>query len=236
MDKKKLIVLAAVVALVAAWIGFGGTEYLNFATIKAKQAEWLALYQDNPVKVIAVYFLVYVLVTGLSLPGAAVMTLLAGALFGVVMGTVIVSFASTIGATVAFLVARYLARDMVQQRFATQLSTINRGVEKEGAFYLFSLRLVPVFPFFLINIVMALTPIRAWTFYWVSQVGMFAGTIVYVNAGTQLAQLESLKGILSLELLISFSLLGFLPLVAKKVVELLRKRKLHEQSKEAEEV
>lgn len=236
MDKKKLIVLAVIAGLVAAWIGFGGSEYLDFATIKNKQAEWLALYQDNPVKVIAVYFLVYVLVTGLSLPGAAVMTLLAGALFGVAMGTLIVSFASSIGATVAFLVARYLARDLVQERFAAQLATINRGVEKEGAFYLFSLRLVPVFPFFLINIVMALTPIRAWTFYWVSQVGMFAGTIVYVNAGTQLAQLESLKGILSLELLISFSLLGLLPLVAKKIVELLRKRKGHEPIEETEKV
>ncbi|MDX1694720.1 MAG: TVP38/TMEM64 family protein [Ketobacteraceae bacterium] len=229
MDKKKLVVLAVIVALVAAWIGFGGSDYLDFATIKAKQAEWLELYHENPVKVIAVYFVVYVLVTGLSLPGAAVMTLLAGALFGVVMGTVIVSFASSIGATAAFLVARYLARDLVQERFSKQLATINRGVEREGAFYLFSLRLVPVFPFFLINIVMALTPIKAWTFYWVSQVGMFAGTIVYVNAGTQLAQLESLKGILSLELLISFSLLGLLPLIGKKVVELLRKGKVHEQ-------
>lgn len=228
MDKKKIIVLLVIVAVVAAWIGFGGADYLNFATIKAKQAEWMALYQDNPFIVIGVYFAVYVLVTGLSLPGAAVMTLLAGALFGVVVGTIVVSFASTIGATLAFLVARYLARDAVQQRFAKQLTTINRGVEKEGAFYLFTLRLVPVFPFFLINIVMALTPIKAWQFYWVSQVGMFAGTIVYVNAGTQLAQLESLQGILSPELLISFSLLGLLPLVAKKVVELLRRRKAHE--------
>lgn len=225
MDKKKLIVLAVVVALVAAWVGLGGSEFLNFTTIKAKQAEWYVLYQGNPLQVIAVYFLVYVLVTGLSLPGAAVMTLLAGALFGVAMGTLVVSFASTLGATVAFLVARYVARDTVQRRFAAQLSTINQGVEKEGAFYLFSLRLVPLFPFFLINIVMGLTPLRAWTFYWVSQVGMLAGTVVYVNAGTQLAQLDSLKGILSPGLLISFSLLGLLPLIAKKLVGLLRKGK-----------
>lgn len=229
MDKKKLVVLIVVVALVAAWLVFGGADFLDFANIKAKQAEWLALYHDNPVMVIATYFLVYVLVTGLSLPGAAVLTLLAGALFGVLVGTVVVSFASTIGATIAFLVARYVARDAVQQRFAKQLATINRGVEKEGTFYLFSLRLVPVFPFFLINIVMGLTPIKAWQFFWVSQVGMLAGTVVYVNAGTQLAQLESLQGILSLELLLSFSLLGLLPLVAKKVVEGLRKRKVHEQ-------
>lgn len=228
MDKKKIIVLIAIIAIVGAWIGFGGTELLNFETIKAKQAEWVELYRGNPVMVIGIYFGIYVLVTGLSLPGAAVLTLLAGALFGVVMGTLVVSFASSIGATLAFLVARYLARDAVQARFQKQLATINKGVEKEGAFYLFTLRLVPVFPFFLINIVMALTPIKAWQFYWVSQVGMFAGTIVYVNAGTQLAELESLKGILSPELLISFSLLGLLPLVAKKVVEFLRKRKVHE--------
>lgn len=228
MDKKKLLIIAVIVVAIAGWLGSGGADLLSFENIKAQQAQWQELYQANPVMVIGVYFLVYVLVTGLSLPGAAVMTLLAGALFGVLVGTLVVSFASTIGATMAFLVARYLARDAVQSKFSEQLAMINKGIEKEGSFYLFSLRLVPLFPFFLINIVMGLTPLRVWQFYWVSQVGMFAGTVVYVNAGTQLAALDSLKGILSVELLISFSLLGLLPLVAKKVVELMRKKASHE--------
>lgn len=221
---KKLGVLAVIVALVVAFFVGGGQEYLSFASIKAQQAEWQQGYVDNPLWVIGVYFAVYVLVTGLSLPGAAVLTLLAGALFGTWVGTLVVSFASTLGATIAFLVARFLARDAVQQRFGAQLKTINAGIEKEGAFYLFSLRLVPLFPFFLINLVMALTPIRTWQFYWVSQVGMLAGTFVYVNAGTQLAQLDSLKGIFSPALLLSFTLLGLLPVVAKKIVDALRAR------------
>ena len=230
MDQKKIIIIVLIIAAIAAWIGFGGADLLSFETIKSKQEQWQALYNANPLLVVGVFFAVYVAVTGLSLPGAAVMTLLAGALFGVVVGTLVVSFASTIGATIAFLVARYLARDAVQNKFSQQLALINKGVEKEGAFYLFSLRLVPLFPFFLINIVMGLTPISVWQFYWVSQIGMFAGTIVYVNAGTQLAALDSLQGILSPTLLISFSLLGLLPLVAKKIVELMRKRSSHEHA------
>ena len=228
MDKKKVVVLLIIIAVVGAWLGFGGAEILNFDTIKTKQAEWQSLYDTSPLTVAGAFFIIYVLVTGLSLPGAAVLTLLAGALFGVAVGTLVVSFASTLGATAAFIAARYIARDAVQARFAKQLATFNQGIEKEGAFYLFTLRLVPVFPFFLINILMGLTPLKAWQFYWVSQVGMLAGTLVYVNAGTQLAELDSLQGILSLELLISFSLLGILPLAAKKVVDLLRRRKAHE--------
>ena len=154
------------------------------------------------------FFVIYVLVTAFSLPGAAVMTLVGGALFGLGWGLLLVSFASTIGASLAFLIARSLLRDWVQRRFAGYLTAINQGVEKQGGFYLFTLRLVPVFPFFVINLVMALTPIKLWTFYWVSQIGMLAGTAVYVNAGTQLAQLQSLSGILSPALLGSFILLG----------------------------
>jgi pyruvate/2-oxoglutarate dehydrogenase complex dihydrolipoamide dehydrogenase (E3) component/uncharacterized membrane protein YdjX (TVP38/TMEM64 family) len=168
-----------------------------------------------------------VVVTALSLPGAAVMTVAAGALFGLLQGTLLVSFASTIGATLAFLVSRYLLRDAVQQRFGSRLAAINRGIERDGAFYLFTLRLVPAFPFFLINLLMGLTPIKAWTFYWVSQIGMLAGTLVYVNAGTQIAQLESLSGILSPDLLISFALLGLFPLLAKKVTGLIQRRRVY---------
>lgn len=223
---KKLGILAALVAMVAAaWFAFDLNQYFSFYYIQSQQAAWQEALQDNPITFALVFFGVYVLVTALSLPGAAVMTLAAGALFGVVQGTVLVSFASTIGATLAFIIARYIARDWVQQRFAEQLGTINKGVEAEGGFYLFSLRLIPAFPFFLINIVMALTPIKVWHFYWISQIGMLAGTVVYVNAGTQLSQLESMQGILSLDLILSFVALGLLPLVAKKVINGIRARR-----------
>jgi uncharacterized membrane protein YdjX (TVP38/TMEM64 family) len=225
---KKLVFLGVLVAVVLiAWNVFDLGQYLNFYYIQGHAPYWKAQLEQQPLLFGAIFFVVYVLVTGLSIPGAAVMTLLAGALFGVVWGTVLVSFASTLGATLAFLIARFVARDFVQQRFAEQLKTLNDGVEKEGGFYLFTLRLVPAFPFFLINIAMGLTPIKVWQFYWISQVGMLAGTIVYVNAGTQLAQLESMKGILSPALIGSFVALGLLPLVAKKTVAWLRTKRAH---------
>ncbi len=173
------------------------------------------------------FFVLYIAVAALSLPGAAVLTLAAGALFGLVWGVVLVSFASSIGATLAFLVARFILRDSVQKRFGDRLQAINKGIEQEGAFYLFTLRLVPIFPFFLINLLMGLTPIRTLTFYWISQVGMLAGTVVYVNAGTQLAQIESIGGILSPGLVLSFAALGIFPLIGKKVVDWLKKRRVY---------
>lgn len=222
---RKLGVLAVMAVLVAMFFALGGQDYLSFDSIKARQLQWQQAYEMQPLLVLGGYFSVYVLVTGLSLPGAAVLTLLAGALFGLGMGTLVVSFASTLGATIAFLAARLVARDAVQQRFAAQLKTVNEGIAREGAFYLFSLRLVPLFPFFLINIVMGLTPLRPWQFYWVSQIGMLAGTFVYVNAGTQLAQLQSLQDIFSPSLLLAFTLLGLLPVATKKMVDALRRRK-----------
>jgi uncharacterized membrane protein YdjX (TVP38/TMEM64 family) len=150
------------------------------------------------------------------------LALVAGAIFGLVVGTIIVSFASTIGATLAFLLARYLFRDFVQQRFKQQLVTINNGIETDGIFYLFALRLVPAFPFFAINLAMALTPLKTWTFYWVSQVSMLAGTIVYVNAGVQIGHLDSPRSILSPTLLLSFALLGLFPLLAKKILDYIK--------------
>ncbi|MPM75767.1 hypothetical protein SDC9_122761 [bioreactor metagenome] len=162
------------------------------------------------------YFIIYVVATALSLPGAALLTLAGGAIFGLLWGTVIVSFASTLGATLAFLMSRFLLRDWVSQRFGQRLDAIDEGVKREGAFYLFTLRLVPVFPFFLINLLFGLTAMNARTFFWVSQIGMLAGTLVYVNAGTQLARLDSLSGILSPALLGSFALLGVFPLIARK--------------------
>jgi uncharacterized membrane protein YdjX (TVP38/TMEM64 family) len=169
--------------------------------------------------------LVYIVATALSLPGAAVLTLAGGATFGLVTGTVVVSFASTIGATLACLVSRFLLRDWVQDRFRERVGAINRGIEAEGSFYLFTLRLIPVFPFFVINLVMGLTKMRAWTFYWVSQAGMLAGTIVYVNAGRELGKLEGIEGILSPGLILSFVLLGIFPITIKKLMGAYRKRK-----------
>lgn len=224
---KKIILLGIILALVAGFFIFDLDQLLTLEGLKKGLGEFESLRSQQPALVGGVFLLVYVLVTALSLPGAAVMTLAAGALFGLLWGTIIVSFASSIGATLAFLVARYLLQDAVQNRFGDRLKSINEGIRKDGAFYLFTLRLVPVFPFFLINLLMGLTPIRAITFYWVSQVGMLAGTLVYVNAGTQLAQLQSLSGILSPSLLLSFALLGVFPLLAKKVLSIIKRKRVY---------
>ncbi|MEC8255904.1 MAG: FAD-dependent oxidoreductase, partial [SAR324 cluster bacterium] len=192
----------------------------------ASRESFAATYAESPLTVSLVYFLIYVVSTALSVPGAVVLTLAGGALFGLGWGLVLVSFASSLGATLAMMASRFVLRDAVQNRFGSQLQRINEGVEKQGAFYLFTLRLVPVVPFFVINLGMGLTPIGVWTFYWVSQVGMFAGTIVYVNAGTQLAQLESLSGIASPGLLVSFALLGIFPWLARSFVKQIEQRKL----------
>ncbi|HRP65229.1 MAG TPA: FAD-dependent oxidoreductase [Thauera sp.] len=215
---KKALLLLAVLALVAAFFASGLNRQLDLDTLKAGMDGFAAWREASPLAVAALYFATYVAVTALSLPGAAVMTLAGGALFGLGWGLLIVSFASTIGATLAFLVSRHLLRDSVQARFGDRLQAINEGIARDGAFYLFTLRLVPVFPFFLINLLMGLTPIRLKTFYWVSQLGMLPGTLVYVNAGTELARIESLSGILSPALLFSFALLGVFPLLARKGV------------------
>jgi len=222
----KWMVAGTVIGLVVLFFVYDLGQFLSLAYIKSRQ-EWLVnIYTSHTVLTIGAYMLVYIAVTALSLPGAAVMTLAGGALFGLVTGTVVISFASTIGATLAFLVSRFLLKNWVQDRFTDKLHAINQGIERDGAFYLFTLRLVPVFPFFIINLVMGLTPMRTLRFYLVSQVGMLPGTLVYVNAGTQLAQIDSLKGILSPGLLLSFALLGVFPLLAKKGVAFInRKRK-----------
>jgi pyruvate/2-oxoglutarate dehydrogenase complex dihydrolipoamide dehydrogenase (E3) component/uncharacterized membrane protein YdjX (TVP38/TMEM64 family) len=220
----KPLLVVTVVVLIGAFFLFDLDRFLTLATLKARQQGFHDYYQAHRLWTLLAYFLVYVLVTALSLPGAAVMTLAGGALFGFWPALVVVSFASTIGATLAMLVARFLLRDWVQEKFGDRLHAVNTGIEKEGAFYLFSLRLVPLFPFFLINLAMGLTPLRAATFYWVSQLGMLAGTAVYVNAGTQLGQLESAAGILSPALLVSFALLGLFPLAAKKILAIAKER------------
>jgi pyruvate/2-oxoglutarate dehydrogenase complex dihydrolipoamide dehydrogenase (E3) component/uncharacterized membrane protein YdjX (TVP38/TMEM64 family) len=223
--KRLLLLLGLVAAAVLAW-RLGLFEFLTLDALKARQSEFQALYAARPLLVLAGFFALYVAVTGLSLPGAAILTLAAGALFGLVTGTILVSFASTIGATLSFLAARYLFRGPVEARFGNRLGAINRGLEKDGAFYLFTLRLVPLFPFFLINVLMGLTRIRTTTFALVSQIGMLAGTIVYVNAGTELAKIDSLSGIASPSLLLSFVALGFFPWFAKAFISWLQRRRV----------
>ncbi len=224
---KKLLIVSIIALLILSFFALGLNQYLTLDGLKSSLSQFEQWKAEALWQVTAVFFVLYVVVTALSLPGAAVMTLAAGALFGLAHGTILVSFASSIGATLAFLASRYLLRDSVEKRFRQRMQQINAGVEKEGGFYLFTLRLVPIFPFFLINLVMGLTNIRAVTFYWISQVGMLAGTLVYVNAGTQLAQINSLGGIISPPLLLSFALLGLFPLLAKKVVNSLQARRAY---------
>lgn len=225
--KSKLTILALIVAAIIAFFAFDLGRFLTLDYFKAQQATLAAYVEANPVQSALAFFAVYVAVAALSLPGAAILTLVAGAIFGFWTGLLVVSFASTIGATLAFLSSRFLLRDWVQSKFGERLKPINEGVAKDGPFYLFALRLVPLFPFFVVNLVMGLTPIKTWPFYWVSQIGMLAGTAVFVNAGTQLAQISSLKGILSPAILGSFALLGVFPIIAKKVLDWLKGRKVY---------
>ena len=226
MQMRKWLLVLALASVVGLYLALDLGQYLNLQTLKAQQQAIAAFRTDNPGLSIAVYFSAYVVMAALSLPGAALLTLAGGAVFGLLWGVVIVSFASSIGATLAFLISRFLLRDWVQQRFGQRLQTIDEGVKREGAFYLFTLRLVPVFPFFLVNLLSGLTAMKAHTFYWVSQLGMLAGTVVYVNAGTQLAKIDSLSGILSPGILGSFALLGIFPLLARKIVDIGRTNKV----------
>ena len=224
---KKIVLIFAVLIGVIGFFYFDLNELLTLEGLKGSMDQFEQYKTQSPWLVIGGFFLVYILVTALSLPGAAILTLAAGALFGLVQGVLVASFASSIGATLAFLTSRYLLRDTIKQRFPDRLASIDAGVKKEGGFYLFTLRLVPIFPFFLINLLMGLTAIKARTFYWVSQIGMLAGTFVFVNAGTQLAQIEQLSGILSFNLLASFALLGLFPLIAKGILTILKKRRVY---------
>jgi pyruvate/2-oxoglutarate dehydrogenase complex dihydrolipoamide dehydrogenase (E3) component/uncharacterized membrane protein YdjX (TVP38/TMEM64 family) len=222
---KKIIVLLALLVVVILFFVFDLGQYLTLDYVKAQQQVLDQYYVENRVVTLIGFFVLYVVITGASLPGAAVLTLAGGAIFGLVTGVVLISFASSIGASIAFLVSRYLFRDSVQSRFGSSLKSINDGIDKDGPFYLFALRLVPAFPFFVINLVMGLTRLRLWTFFWVSQLGMFAGTIVYVNAGTQLAQIESASGIFSTGIVLSFVLLAMLPFIGRKIVAVIASRK-----------
>ena len=228
MDKKliqRIAIVGAIIGLIVLFKVLGLGQYLTLDYLKSSQEKFAVLYSNNQVAVISVYMLIYIAVTALSLPGAAVMTLAGGAMFGFWVGFVVVSFASTIGATLACFVARFLLRDWVQNKFGDKLTAINDGIAREGAFYLFSLRLVPIFPFFVINLLLGLTNMKLLTFYWVSQVGMLPGTMVFVNAGKELAKIDSLAGILSPGLIISFVILGLFPITVKKILAWYKARK-----------
>ncbi|MEX6502050.1 FAD-dependent oxidoreductase [Pseudomonas zhanjiangensis] len=227
MNVRKLVLLVLILALIGAFFYFDLGQYLDLQRIKAEQAALDAQVAAHPLKALGLFFLAYVAVTALSLPGAALMTLLAGALFGLLEGLVLVSFASTLGASLAMLSSRFVLRDWVRSRFGRRLEKIDAGIEREGSFYLFALRLVPVFPFFLINLAMGLTRLPLRTYWWVSQIGMLPGTLVYVNAGRELAQIDSLGGILSPGLLGAFALLGLFPLLARKLLELIKARRVY---------
>ena len=220
---KKAVLALVLIGAIAAYFAFDLGQYLSLENFKASQADIVAAKDANPALYIAGFFLLYVAVTGLSIPGAAIMSLVAGALFGVVLGTLIVSFASTMGATLAFLSSRYLLRDWVQGKFGERLRAVDDGLEKDGAFYLFTLRLIPVFPFFVINLLMGLTRIKTGTFFWVSQIGMLPATIVFVNAGTQISRIESTAGLLSPTLIASFVALAFFPWAAKAIVAVVKR-------------
>ncbi len=218
------LILGLVLVAVVVFLGIEFSQYLTLENAKAQQANLSHYIEQNLLYSALIYFVAYVVITAFSIPGAAVITLLGAALFGFWFSLALVSFASTIGATLAFLSSRYLLRNWVQQRFSDKLNAINAGVKKDGAFYLFTLRLIPIFPFFLINLLMGLTPISTVRYYLVSQLGMLPGTAVYLNAGTQLAEIKTLAGIVSPTVLLSFALLGVFPFIAKWLLSKLQKR------------
>ena len=225
MTRTRWALLAAMAVLIAAFFALGLHRHFTLDNLRASRDSIVAYRDAQPLLASAAFFGIYVAVTAVSLPGAGIMTVAAGAIFGVLWGTVLVSFASAAGATLAFLTSRFLLHDAIQERFGDRLKPINAGIRRDGAFYLFSLRLIPAFPFFIINLVMGLTPIPARTFYWVSQAGMLPVTLVFVNAGTQLAKVDSLKDVLSPTLIASLVLIGLFPLAARKVMEKVNERR-----------
>lgn len=226
----KLIIAAVVLALVAAFFVFDLGQYVSLEFFKEQQSTFNEYYQQNPLIVILIFAATYIVMTGASLPFATPLTVLAGAIFGTLVGSIVVSFASTIGATIAFLVSRFLFQDAVESKFGDRLAKLQDGIEREGAFYVFGLRLVPLFPFVVLNSLLGLTKIKTFTFFWASQLGMLLGTIVYVNAGKELANINSIGDIASPTLLASFIALGILPIASKFILNFLRSRKQVEEN------
>ena len=227
MNRSKLLLLLIIAVIVGIFLGFDGHKLLTLENLQSHQSAIGQWIDQNLVLAVSGYAVIYVVVTALSLPGATIMTLAGGAFFGNLYGLAAVSIASTVGASLAFLVARFLMRDTLRTRYAETVAKMDRGIEKDGAFYLATLRLVPVFPFFLINLAMGLTAMKLRTYALVSWIAMLPGTFVYVNAGTQLGQIQSTGDILSANLLLSFALLGLFPLIAKFVVGFIRRRKVY---------
>ena len=226
MTRTRILLLIVLVVMIGLYLSLDLGRYLTLEFIQSRLEQILDFRQDNFALAALIYFSIYVIATAISIPGAWIITLVGGAIFGLVWGTVLVSFASSIGATIAFLISRSLLRDWVQSRFGDYLAPLNRGIEKDGNFYLFSIRMVPLFPFFMVNLLMGLTPIKVRSFYLVSQIGMLLGTIVYVNAGSELAQIDSLSGLVSAPVVFSFVLLGLLPLLARFVVESIQRNQI----------
>src|SRR6267378_2122384 len=225
MSRRRLLVAALLLGLIAAFFALDLGQYFRLEYFRSQQSAIEEFRRASPLAASFIFFGIYVVVTSLSVPGAAILSLAVGAIFGLLWGTLIVSFASSIGATLAFLSSRFLFREAVRNRFGGRIRAIDAGLEKEGAFYLFALRLVPAVPYIVVNLVMGVTSIRIWTFYWVSQIGMLPATVVYVNAGTQLATVKSLSGILSPTLIGSLVLIGIFPLIAKHGVEVFKARR-----------
>ena len=227
LSTKKLTILALLIVAAIAFFALDLGRFFSLDYIKQSQANFASYHARHPALVTLVFFVIYVLITALSLPGAAIMTLAAGAGFGLIWGTIVVSFASTLGATLAMLAARFILREAIERRFSRRLAEVNRGIDKEGGFYLFTLRLIPAIPYFALNLLMGLTRMKTWTFFWVSQAGMFAGTVAFVYAGTELAKIDSLRSILSPGLIGAFVLLGIFPLVTKKIVDLVKRQRVY---------
>lgn len=227
MKTKKLLLLLVLMGIIALWFSFDANQYLTLDFIKAEQQMLQQYISQQTLVAYIVFFAIYIIVTGLSLPGAAILTLLGAALFGFWPSLIIVSFASTIGATLAFIISRYILRDWVQAKFGQRLETINNGIKKEGIAYLFSLRLIPIFPFFLVNLLMGLTPINTRTFFWVSQLGMLPATAIFTNAGSQLGNISSISEIISAPVLFSLVLLGLFPIIIKIVMAYIARQKCY---------
>jgi len=223
--KTKIIIAVIFVALVAAFFIFDLHEVFTLESLKEKREALSLFYQENTILMLLAFFVLYVIFAAFSLPAAGFLTFVAGAIFGLWVGVIVVSFASTIGATISFLLSRYLLHDAIQEKFGDRLEAVNKGIEKEGAFYVFGLRFMPFIPFFIINPLLGLTKLKVFTFYWASQLGMLAGTAVYVNFGTQIAEIDSLAGLFSLKLWVSFILLGTFPIIAKHIMNFLQRNK-----------
>ena len=224
---KKIIILLLLAILIFGFFFFDLHQYFDFSYIKSKQQAITDYFHTHPVKTSLIFFFIYIAVAGLSLPGAGILSILAGAIFGLALGVAIVLLAATIGATIAFWFSRYIFHDFVQDRFGDKLRAINKGIERDGAFYLFTLRLIPIFPFFIINLVMGLTPMRTIVFAVTSFLGMIAGSLIFVNVGTQLANIDSLDGILTPGIIFAFALLAIFPWLARKFLTILKAKRVY---------